>query len=82
LELEAKRQKWRGATVETPVVGGIIGWMIAKKIVGKESEANIALLGVAIIAIVLAVGIFVWSSNSAQTKPPVPSINGTFTHQS
>ena len=71
LELEAKRQKWRGATVETPVIGGIIGWLIAKKIVEKESQANIALIGVAIIAAVLAVGIFVWGnsgSNSGQQE--------------
>ena len=65
VELEVKRQKWRGATTNTPVVGGIIGWLIAKKIVEEESQANIALIGVAVISIVLAAGIFIWSSGSS-----------------
>ena len=81
LELEARRQKWRATTANTPVVGGIIGWLIAKKIVEGELQANLSLLGVAIIATVLAVGIYIWSSNSSPTKPPAPSIDGTFTHQ-
>src|ERR1035437_3594857 len=63
VELEAKRQKWRGSTTSTPVVGGIIGWLIAKKIVEEESQANIALLCVAVIAILHVVGIYLWSSS-------------------
>jgi hypothetical protein len=72
LELEAKLQKWRGATASTPVIGGIIGWLIRKKIVEKEAQANIALIGVAIIAIVLAVGIFVWGDSGSNKPPPTP----------
>jgi hypothetical protein len=73
LEQEAKRQKnaswYKGATISTPVVGSIIGWLIRKKIVEEESQANVALLGVAIIAIVLAIGIYIWSNNSTPSTP-------------
>ena len=71
LALEAKRQKWRGATTSTAVVGGIIGWLIRKKIVEKEAQAYIALIGVAIIVIVLAVGIFVWSNSGLSNPAPI-----------
>ncbi len=72
LETETRQQKYRslyhGATAKTPVVGGIIGWLVKKKIVEGESQANIALLGVAIIAVVLAVGIFIWGNSSGSSS--------------
>lgn len=73
LELEAKRQKWRSVTTDTPVVGGIIGWLVAKKIVEEESQANIALLGVAIIAGVLAIGIYMWWNSSTNRPALTPN---------
>jgi hypothetical protein len=55
VEVEMKRHKWRGADASTPIVGGMIGWLIAKKLAHDEVQANLMLLGVSIIIIVLTV---------------------------
>lgn len=71
LEIEAKRHKWTLTPIAPPQQEeGIIGWLINKKVVEKESQANVALLGVAIIATVLAFGIFTWGTSTEPTIGP------------
>jgi hypothetical protein len=70
--------------------GGISGWLIRKKVVQKESQANIALLGVVIVAVVLAGMSFIWSGSSrphptaqeiqAMQQPPVSAQNANLAH--
>lgn len=71
LEAQAKRRGLSNApTVGTPTTGGITGWLIRKKVVEEESQANVALLGVAVIAIVLTVAVFIWGNSSTPTPGP------------
>lgn len=70
LEIEARRHKWAVAPPASPQQKGIIGWLISKKVVEEESQANVALLGVAIIAIVMGVAIYMWGTNTPPTPGP------------
>jgi hypothetical protein len=65
-ELQNRRIQSSRSNADAPV--GVIGWLVERKIVAGESQANIALLGVAIIAAVLAAIIFCWS-NSGLANP-------------
>jgi hypothetical protein len=68
LAREAQRQKWRGATTSTPVVGGIIGWLIARKVVSDELQANEVLIGIVVGAIVLSTWLL-WPKNDPEGAP-------------
>jgi hypothetical protein len=61
--------------------GGISGWLIKRKIVAKESQANTALLGVVVVAATLAGTIFLsWSNNSPGTSTLTPQQMEQFEH--
>ena len=83
LEVEAKKRKWRG---EAPVItsgSGIAGWLIRKKIVRTEFQANAVL----VVAVILVLSLTLWvnwpkGNNTSTAHAPLgsPRASNNSTH--